>query len=157
MKNIFKKVNVIILLTIGIIINGCETTSLTVQDSPNALNPSTADVDFFLNNIQQGLAAFITGYEGSGFDGMSEFGMEATRMLAAINGNTYRSISDPGDFDEVWATAYSNVLEDIKGVDILSASGLASKSLFKGEYFMNGLKGFNKVSCSAGSIKINHT
>jgi len=120
MKNIFKKLNVIILLTIGIIINGCETTSLTVQDSPNALNPSTADVDFFLNNIQQGLAAFITGYEGSGFDGMSEFGMEATRMLAAINGNTYRSISDPGDFDEVWATAYSNVLEDIKAMNAVA-------------------------------------
>ena len=48
---------------------------------------------------------------------MSEFGMEATRMLSAINGNTYRSISDPGDFDEVWATAYSNVLVDIKAMN----------------------------------------
>ncbi len=120
MKNIFRKLSVIILLLIGIVINGCETNSLSVQDSPNALNPGTADVDFFLNNVQLGLASFITGYEGSAFDGMSEFGMEATRMLAAINGNTYRSISDPGDFDEVWATAYSNVLEDIKAMNAVA-------------------------------------
>lgn len=120
MKNIFKKLNIIVILVLGIIINGCEINDLSVQDSPNALNPSTADVDFFLNNIQQGLAAFITGYEGSGFDGMSEFGMEATRMLSAINGNTYRSIEDPGAFDQVWATAYSNVLEDIKAMNAVA-------------------------------------
>lgn len=120
MKNIYKKLIVVVLLAIGMLINGCETTSLSVQDNPNALSPTTADIDFFLNNVQLGLASFISGYEGSGFDGMSEFGMEATRMLSAINGNTYRSISDPGDFDEVWGTVYSNVLIDIRAMNAIA-------------------------------------
>lgn len=120
MKNIYKKLIVVLLLAFGMLINGCETTSLSVQDNPNALSPTTADIDFFLNNVQLGLASFISGYEGSGFDGMSEFGMEATRMLSAINGNTYRSISNPGDFDEVWATVYSNVLIDIRAMNAIA-------------------------------------
>ena len=120
MKNIYKKLIVVLSLAIGMLINGCETTSLSVQDNPNALSPTTADIDFFLNNVQLGLASFISGYEGSGFDGISEFGMEATRMLSAINGNTYRSISDPGDFDEVWATVYSNVLIDIRAMNAIA-------------------------------------
>lgn len=121
MKNIFKKLHVIIILLLtGIVINGCETFDLNVKEDPNSLSPATADVNFFLNSIQQGLAAFITGVEGSGFDGMSEFGMEATRMLNALNGNTYRQISDPGDFEQVWGTAYSSVLIDIRAMNELA-------------------------------------
>jgi hypothetical protein len=116
MKNIYRKISFILPVIIGIVFYGCEVTDLNVQDSPNDVSPSGADIDFFLNNIQKGAADFITGIEGSGFDGMSEFGMEATRMLHGF-GPSYQELNSPGDFSQIWADAYSSVLVDIKAMN----------------------------------------
>ena len=120
MKRLYCKINGFVaaaaLLVLGA---GCETTDLGVVESPNALNPAQADVDFFLSAIQLDAARFFTGVEGSGFDGMSEFGMEATRMLHGF-GPSYRDLNGPGDLNQVWGTAYSRILPDIRTMNPLA-------------------------------------
>ena len=94
MKNIniiIKIKDLIVFASFALIIFGCETTSLKVEETPNALSDSSADIDLFLNAIQQGISSFHSGVEGSGFDGMSEFGMEPVRMLHGF-GPSYREL-----------------------------------------------------------------
>ena len=74
---------------------GCETLDVNVVDSPNAVNPSSADSDLYINAIQLRLTDFITGKEGSNFDGMSEFGMEAWSKNLRNFRNTRGSKSQP--------------------------------------------------------------
>jgi len=94
---------------------GCETLDVNVVDSPNAVNPSSADSDLYINAIQLRLTDFITGKEGSNFDGMSEFGMEAVRMIHGF-GPSYRELNDPADFNQIWGTAYSDIIADIRAM-----------------------------------------
>ena len=120
MKNI-KQNNFKILFLLGIIlVQSCETTNLDVVDSPNAVSPSTADIDLFLNGIQIDLANFHSGYEGSNFDGMSEFGMEPVRMIHGF-GPSYRELNDPDDFNQLWETAYSKILSDIRAMSLIAS------------------------------------
>jgi|TARA_B110000238_G_scaffold199518_1_gene246794 hypothetical protein len=120
MKHIFKTIIKTSILFLAILLfNGCETTDLEVKDSPNGVKPSAADTDLFLNAIQLRLADFITGLEGSGFKGMSEIGMEAVRMTHGF-GPSYRELNDPGDFNQVWGTAYSSILADIRSMTPIS-------------------------------------
>ena len=55
------------------VVNGCETVELDLLDSPNALNPSTANPEFYVNAIQLSLKNF--------FFQVTEPGMETTRIL----------------------------------------------------------------------------
>ncbi|MDA9056254.1 SusD/RagB family nutrient-binding outer membrane lipoprotein [Flavobacteriaceae bacterium] len=120
MKHIFKTIIKTSILFLAVLLfNGCETTDIEVVDSPNGVKPSAADSDLFLNAIQLRLADFITGIEGSGFKGMSEFGMEAVRMTHGF-GPSYRELNDPGDFNQVWGTAYSSILADIRSMTPIS-------------------------------------
>ncbi|MGB0185514.1 MAG: SusD/RagB family nutrient-binding outer membrane lipoprotein [Flavobacteriaceae bacterium] len=104
---------------ISVVVFGCETTDLTVQDNPNALSPKTADSDLYINAIQLRFADFFTGIEGSGFDGMSEFGMEAVRMIHGF-GPSYRELNDPADFNQIWGTAYSSILADVRAMNSIA-------------------------------------
>lgn len=117
-NNMTNKFKILILLGI-VLLQSCETTNLEVIDSPNAVSPLTADIDLFLNRIQIDLANFHSGYEGSGFDGMSEFGMEPVRMIHGF-GPSYRELNDPDDFNQVWETAYSKILSDIRAMSVLA-------------------------------------
>ena len=120
MKYIYKTLIKTTILILAVLpFNGCETTEIEVVDSPNAVKPPEADSDLFLNAIQLRLADFITGIEGSNFDGMSEFGMEAVRMIHGF-GPSYRELNDPGDFNQVWGTAYSDILADIRSMTTIS-------------------------------------
>jgi hypothetical protein len=121
MKNIFKK-NYLILVCLLFLFLGfqsCETTNLDVTDNPNNVSANTADIDLYLNSIQIGLANFISGYEGGAESGMSELGMRPVRMLHG-NSNTYRDFYAPSEFDNVWGTAYSNILIDIREMTTLA-------------------------------------
>ena len=104
---------------ISVVVFGCETTDLTVQDNPNALNPKTADSDLYINAIQLRFADFFTGIEGSNFDGMSEFGMEAVRMIHGF-GPSYRELNDPSDFNQIWGSAYSSILADVRAMNSIA-------------------------------------
>lgn len=110
-----KKISKIICLvfTALIVLVGCETTALDVVESPNALNPSQASVDFFLNQIQLMTAQIHSGEEGRAENGLSQFGMEPVRMQHGF-GPTYRENYDPSNFDRVWDNVYARALIDIR-------------------------------------------
>lgn len=113
MKNRFKFIGLAILASSMLLINGCETTNLDVQPDPNFLNPAQADIDFFLNAIQIKVANLHSGTEGRAENGWAQFGMEPVRIQHGF-GPTYRDLYDPGDFDQIWDDAYSEVLIDIR-------------------------------------------
>ncbi|MEO0526870.1 MAG: SusD/RagB family nutrient-binding outer membrane lipoprotein [Bacteroidota bacterium] len=114
MKKLYCKLNTFIITSALILLSaGCETTDFGVVESTNALNPSQADIDFFLNAIQLELGDFFAGEQNNAFDGMSEFGMEATRMLHG-GGPSYDQLAPPPDFNEIWESAYSRILADIR-------------------------------------------
>lgn len=100
-------------IAITITFSSCETLDVEVENDPNNLAPEQADIDFFLNATQIGLAEFISGKNDSNFSGISRAGMEPVRMLNG-GGGTYRSMYSPGDFTLIWETAYAEILADIK-------------------------------------------
>ena len=91
----------------------CETLDLDVQNSPNALSPNQAETDLFLNAIQLGLANFHSGEVASGFESVSEFSMNVTRVLHMF-GPSYREAYSPSDYNQLWSNAYSFTLTDIR-------------------------------------------
>ena len=113
MKNRFKIIGLALIASSILLTNGCETTNLDVVPSPNFLSPEQADVDFFLNSIQQMVANLHSGTEGSNENGWAQFGMEAVRMQHQF-GPTYRESYEPADFDQIWDDAYSEALIDIR-------------------------------------------
>ena len=120
MKKIFIKSFISATLLAGFLIfQSCETTDLNVLEDPNAVSPSAADPDLFLNSIQITLSEIISGKEGGAEDGLSEFGMEPVRMLHGF-GPSYRELNDPGDFSDVWADSYSNALIDIRTMNVIA-------------------------------------
>ncbi|MCB0372562.1 MAG: SusD/RagB family nutrient-binding outer membrane lipoprotein [Muricauda sp.] len=116
-----KKISKITCLTFAAlaVLLGCETTTLDVVESPNALNPSQASVDFFLNQIQLMTAQIHSGEEGRAENGLSQFGMEPVRMQHGF-GPTYRESYDPVDFDRVWDNVYARALIDIRTMNPLA-------------------------------------
>lgn len=113
MKNRFKNIGLALVAASILLINGCETTELGVVPSPNELNPTQADVDFFLNSIQQLVAKVHSGTEGLAENGTAQFGMEAVRMQHSF-GPTYRESYEPADFDQIWDDTYAEALIDIR-------------------------------------------
>ena len=105
----------IFVLALGL--NSCESTELQILDSPNALTPTQADADLFLNSIQVGLGIFFDG-DARGFTtiGVSEEGAEVTRMLHMF-GPTYTNAYPPSDFDRAWERAYAEILADIRALE----------------------------------------
>ena len=123
MKKIYIKVSgFLAALALLVSASGCESIDLGVEPSPNFLNPTQADVDFFLVAAQQGVAAFHSGIEGSGFKGMSQFGMEPVRMLHGF-GPSYRELNEPAVFNRIWNDAYSEALIDIRTMNPLAEEG----------------------------------
>jgi len=124
MKNRFKNMGLVLVAISVLFINdGCETTELGVVPSPNELSPEQADVDFFLNSIQQLVAKVHSGTEGLAENGTAQFGMEPVRMQHSF-GPTYRESYEPSDFDQLWEDTYANALIDIRTMTPLAqASG----------------------------------
>ncbi|UJH66498.1 SusD/RagB family nutrient-binding outer membrane lipoprotein [Allomuricauda sp. SCSIO 65647] len=119
MKNRFKTIGLAFVASSMLLTNGCETTGLEVVPSPNFLNPEQADVDFFLNSIQQLVAKLHSGTEGRAENGWAQFGMEAVRIQHQF-GPTYRESYEPSDFDQIWDDAYSEALIDIRTMNPLA-------------------------------------
>lgn len=122
-KNYILKGFGICALTLGF--NSCESTELEILDNPNALTPAEADVDLFLNSIEISLAAFFDGdASGTAAEGLSEEGMEVTRMLHMF-GPTYNNAYAPSQFDTNWTIAYAGLLADIRAIEpVAESSGL---------------------------------
>ncbi len=107
--NSIKKIFLLSLLTT--IINGCETLELDILDSPNALNPSTANPEFYVNAIQLSLKNFF--YE------VTEPGMETTRILHMF-GPLYQNAYAPSDLDNAWSIAYSGIMPDVRALEAVA-------------------------------------
>ena len=74
-------------------------------DNPNSVSPANSDVDFVLNGIQLNF--------GSLFFGMSDYGMQMTRLIH-FYGPTYEAGFSAASFDGFWSTAYSGILVNTK-------------------------------------------
>lgn len=111
-KHIYKGLGIAI-LAFGF--NACESTELQILNDPNFLTPTQADVDLFLNSIEIALPAVLDGNQSDDNAGLSERGMEMTRLLHQF-GPTYDNGYSPGDFDIVWEDTYAGLLADTEAI-----------------------------------------
>ncbi|WP_025741878.1 SusD/RagB family nutrient-binding outer membrane lipoprotein [Aquimarina pacifica] len=119
--NILRYVAMSLMLTaIMTVTNSCESTELELLNDPSSLSPEQASEDLFINNIQLGVAAFFDGDNSDNFDGASEVGMEVTRMIAMIAGNTYQNAYTPFSMNGIYRDAYSKTMIDIKTLSPLA-------------------------------------
>lgn len=92
-------------LFIALIVMVVSSCDLDLQDDPNAVTASTADLNLVLNRIQIDFAGF--------YNGTQDRGMRLTRMLNQ-GSNLYEQAYVPINFNGTWTTAYANILNDIK-------------------------------------------
>jgi len=93
---------IILIFSFGVVFSGCKKPdSLLVN--PNSVDPTQANVDLLLNNVQLS----FTGVYSSA----SDFGGQLTRqqqMYGPLYNNAYQAVS----FDGIWSTAYTGVIKN---------------------------------------------
>jgi len=122
-----KKINNIlkIMVLFGVIsFTSCETTELDLTENPNALNPTQASPDFFLNGIQVNFASFVESF--------GLLGGQLTRM-DQMSGRDYLNAYGPTSFDGRWRTAYSTLMQDIKLMNVIAAEKSLSNHIAMGQ------------------------
>jgi len=108
----------ILALTSILVLSSCETTELDLTTNPNALNPSQASADLFINGIQEDFAYFV--------DNMGDTGARLTRIAQLGGERLYRDAYSPSSFSGVWQNAYQGMMEDIRLMNIIAGeSGLS--------------------------------
>jgi len=95
-----------------LVLSSCETADLELTTNPNALDPSQASADFFLNGIQEDFASWA--------HWMGDTGGDFAR-INYMSGRTYANVYSPGSFNGRWSSAYRGMLEDIRLMNVLSA------------------------------------
>lgn len=106
-----KKIRIILILTLGFFtFNACETTELDNLESPNALNPSQADIDLYMNGAQVRFASFV--------NSIGSFGSELTR-ITNMYGRSYPDVYGPSTFNGTWNNAYS-IIKDLREMRALA-------------------------------------
>jgi len=88
----------------GLFFASCETTELDLTVNPNALSPTQADPDFYLNAIQINFA-YLT--ESFGFTA------GALSRVDYMSGRDYQNAYSPASFDGRWSSAYQTIMLDI--------------------------------------------
>ena len=109
-KNLISKS---ILLGLFFFVFSCETVELELLDDPDAISVSQSDLDFFLNSNEVTLANF--------FEGMTEPGMEATRLIH-MDGPLYRNAYSPSDLDTEWERVYSTIISNNRTLEPVAIS-----------------------------------
>ena len=115
-----RKINNLIKMLVlcgGLFFASCETTELDLTVSPNALEPTQSDPDFYLNAIQIDFA-YLT----------ESFGRTsgALTRIDYMNGRDYENAYSPGNFDGRWSSAYQTIMNDIKELNVIAdETGLA--------------------------------
>lgn len=106
-----KKIKFLLILTLGLFtINSCETTDLDNLESPNALNPSQASIDLYMNGAQVSFANFT--------HTLGDFSSELTR-ITNLFGRSYPDAYGPSNFNAVWSNAYGT-MKDLREMRILA-------------------------------------
>jgi hypothetical protein len=109
MKNIFKYLS--IGLIGGVIFTACETTNLDLTENPNALTPSQASPDFYLNEVQVKFARLV--------ESLGETGAEVTR-IEWMSSRNYQNAYSPSNFDGNWEDAYQEVIKNARDMTVLT-------------------------------------
>ncbi|MBO0590427.1 SusD/RagB family nutrient-binding outer membrane lipoprotein [Cellulophaga sp. E16_2] len=109
MKKIIK--NIVVVFIVGITFNSCETTTLNITEDPNALTPSQANPDFYLNGAQERFARVV--------EELGEAGAQVTR-IENMNTRNYQNAYSPSFFDETWERAYQEVIKNIRDMNVLA-------------------------------------
>lgn len=91
-----------------LVVSACD---LDLQEDPNAVTASTADLNLVLNRIQLDFKDF--------FNATGNNGMRLTRMLNQ-GSNLYEQAYVPVNFNGIWTNAYANILNDIKFLEPLA-------------------------------------
>ena len=125
MKNIFKLIKILSFVG-AIFLSSCETTELDLTENPNALTPSQANPDFFLNSIQEDFARFVESF--------GRVGAEVTR-IDYMFGRDYQNAYSPASFDGEWQSAYQGMMEDINKMDDLAIDAGFTKHIGMGQVF----------------------
>ena len=102
-----RKINNLIKMLVlcgGLFFASCETTELDLTVNPNALSPTQADPDFYLNAIQINFA-YLT--ESFGFTA------GALSRVDYMSGRDYQNAYSPASFDGRWSSAYQTIMLDI--------------------------------------------
>jgi hypothetical protein len=105
-------------LLVSILFMECETLDLDINQNPNAASPENADINLLLNGVQYNFTEWLGEEDADNRVGF-EAGMEVVRMLN-MSGPLYQNAYEPGDFDDIWRQAYSEILADINAVKTLA-------------------------------------
>jgi len=101
---------------LAFVVTSCEMFDLEKQDSPNAVTPNNAGVDFLYNNIQLSFNSFYRASQGSG---------AALARQRVFSSPLYQTGYQPTAFDGRWTTAYAGLLPDMSAMEALAdAQGL---------------------------------
>ncbi len=142
METLYKYFRTIAIVVFALVAS-CNSIDMDLTENPNALTPSQADVDFFLNSIQEDFVRHIDGdadydlndnmQSGSvqNGDGFSLFGAELTRVYCLNNSvsNQYRSTYVPSTSDDEWLNAYLGIFADIRAMTPLAIEKEMSKHI----------------------------
>jgi hypothetical protein len=109
MKNIIKYIAVFAVA--GMFLNSCETAELDLTENPNALTPSQADPDFYLNVAQERIARVV--------ETLGEIGAEVTRIENMAT-RDYQNAYAPADFDLTWERGYQEAIKNIRDMNVLA-------------------------------------
>ena len=114
MKNL--KLTYILAIFSVLFYTSCETTELEITSDPNFLSPEDANVDLFINGIQEDFARFVQGF--------GDVGSELTR-IDYMSGRNYADVYSPQTFNGLWRSAYQGMREDIRVMNGLAGTGTA--------------------------------
>lgn len=99
----------------GLVIGGafysCETIELDITENPNALTPSQANPDFYLNAAQERFARVV--------HSLGETGSEVTR-IENMGSRDYQNAYSPAGFDTEWEQSYQETIKNLRDMNILA-------------------------------------
>ena len=103
-----------ILIIAAIFLSSCQKKLDRLVSDPNNPDPSSANVDLLLNNVQLNFKSFYSDIE--------DFGAQLTRQQQWY-GPLYKNGFSPSSFDGVWTTAYTGVIKNASQTVTLAARG----------------------------------
>ncbi|VAW26456.1 Cell surface glycan-binding lipoprotein, utilization system for glycans and polysaccharides (PUL), SusD family, partial [hydrothermal vent metagenome] len=110
----------------ALFLTSCETTELDLTENPNALTPTQANPDFFMNAIQEDFARFVETF--------GRRGAELTR-IDYMNGRDYTNAYSPTDFNTAWRSAYTGMMQDIKVMNGIATESNLTHHIGMGQVF----------------------
>lgn len=144
MKRLYKILSLALVCS-SVFFYSCETLELDLTENPNALTPGDADVNFYLNSIQEDFVRQLEGdaqtsednFATGGFqngDGFNDIGQTLVRLYN-YGSRDYASGIQPGDGDDEWLNAYAGMLIDIKAMNVLAQEQELTHHLAMGQFF----------------------